>query len=449
MVEHYSHKIQNVIQKELFKAQESIKIAVAWFTNDLLFQPLLLKLQAGVKVEIILNRDEINDSEDNEIDFNTFVEIGGILHWNESKKLMHEKFCIIDDNIIIYGSYNWTNRAEQNIESVTISKSEKATTDFYLAKYESLVKLYPSKKKGILTKKECKESDKKIVQSTNSDALKQEGITNKIINTYPYNQLHFHYGTMWYGKKCIVNGRRFAGKPSSEFSIIDYDTLLPILPYDYEAFHFYGDDHVILKKNGLWGLYDVTKRKFVVEPKYMNFSYSSLGVHVDNGYYKKGLCDKSWNEILECVYESFSYKEKLQIFVVKKDSFFGVVNKKGQLLVNCIYDTMTICDNILIVSKYAKYGVTSLSNEILVACQYDSLEYCEGKIIASLNNKYGIIDINGNILLNFDYEEIKYITKSSSMGEYGRCYLKKDGKYGSYSLRTGRVRECISKYKPY
>ena len=61
MVEHYSHKIQNVIQKELFKAQESIKIAVAWFTNDLLFQPLLLKLQAGVKVEIILNRDEIND----------------------------------------------------------------------------------------------------------------------------------------------------------------------------------------------------------------------------------------------------------------------------------------------------------------------------------------------------------------------------------------------------
>ena len=70
-------------------------------------------------------------------------------------------------------------------------------------------------------------------------------------------------------------------------------------------------------------------------------------------------------------------------------------------------------------------------------------------IIASLNNKYGIIDINGNILLNFDYEEIKYITKSSSMGEYGRCYLKKDGKYGSYSLRTGRVRECISKYKPY
>ena len=33
MIEHYSHKIQNAIQKELFKANKSIKIAVAWFTN--------------------------------------------------------------------------------------------------------------------------------------------------------------------------------------------------------------------------------------------------------------------------------------------------------------------------------------------------------------------------------------------------------------------------------
>ena len=69
MIEHYSHKIQNAIQKELFKANSSIKIAVAWFTNDLLFQPLLLKLGAGVSVELILNKDDINCSDDNEVDF--------------------------------------------------------------------------------------------------------------------------------------------------------------------------------------------------------------------------------------------------------------------------------------------------------------------------------------------------------------------------------------------
>ena len=60
MVKHYSNNIQNVIQRELFAANSSIKIAVAWFTNDLLFQPLLLKLATGVKVDLILNKDEIN-----------------------------------------------------------------------------------------------------------------------------------------------------------------------------------------------------------------------------------------------------------------------------------------------------------------------------------------------------------------------------------------------------
>ena len=47
MIDHYTNKMQNVIQMELFKAQKSIKIAMAWFTYDLLFHPLLLKLQMG------------------------------------------------------------------------------------------------------------------------------------------------------------------------------------------------------------------------------------------------------------------------------------------------------------------------------------------------------------------------------------------------------------------
>ena len=114
MIEYHSHKIQNAIQKELFKAQSSIRIAVAWFTNDLLFQPLLLKLSTGVKVEIILNKDNINCSKENEIDFDRFVEYGGVLRWNTTKQLLHDKFCIIDDNVVIAGSYNWTKKAEYN-----------------------------------------------------------------------------------------------------------------------------------------------------------------------------------------------------------------------------------------------------------------------------------------------------------------------------------------------
>lgn len=138
MIEHYSHKIQNAIQKELFKANSSIKIAVAWFTNDLLFQPLLLKLGAGVSVELILNKDEINCSADNEVDFDEFVNAGGVLRWNDSKQLMHDKFCIIDNRIVITGSYNWTNKAEYNSEVESFFYDEKETTQFYNELYEKL-----------------------------------------------------------------------------------------------------------------------------------------------------------------------------------------------------------------------------------------------------------------------------------------------------------------------
>lgn len=142
MIEHYNNKIQNVIQKELFKAKHSIKIVVAWFTNDLLFQPLLMKVQCGIHVEIILNKDDINFSEDNDINFNEFIEKGGVLRWNTSKQLLHDKFCIIDDEIVITGSYNWTNKAEYNHESISVFRVEKQTVDFYNSIFNELSQLY-------------------------------------------------------------------------------------------------------------------------------------------------------------------------------------------------------------------------------------------------------------------------------------------------------------------
>lgn len=131
MIKHVSNKIQNAIQMELFKAKESIKIAVAWFTNELFLQPLILKLQNGVSVELILNDDEINRGGESSLDFTEFLQAGGILRWNNSKQLMHEKFCVIDNRIVITGSYNWTNKAEYNSEVESIFYDEDNTTLFY------------------------------------------------------------------------------------------------------------------------------------------------------------------------------------------------------------------------------------------------------------------------------------------------------------------------------
>lgn len=142
MIKHVTYKIQNAIQMELFGAKKSIKIAVAWFTNELLLQPLVLKLQTGVSVEIILNDDTINKGGESSLDFTSFLEAGGILRWNTTKQLLHEKFCVIDDRIIISGSYNWTNKAEYNDEVETFYYDEQETCSFFNAQFQKLQQKY-------------------------------------------------------------------------------------------------------------------------------------------------------------------------------------------------------------------------------------------------------------------------------------------------------------------
>lgn len=176
MIKHYNSRIRNIIQKELFAARHTIKICMAWFTDDLLFQPLLLKLKTGVKVAIISNRDRTNCGNTNSVDFRLFEQCGGALYWNETNRLLHHKFCIIDGRVVISGSYNWTNKAEFNHEDITVYTDEYTTVARFETMFEKLLQEY-SKSNGekyISTKKQVKDRSNSldncsIIEYTSSD----------------------------------------------------------------------------------------------------------------------------------------------------------------------------------------------------------------------------------------------------------------------------------------
>lgn len=113
------------------KSSNNVKIAMAWFTNNELFQSLLQCLKRGIKVELILLDDYINFME-YAPDFNLFIQLGGNLRIAKSDVgFMHHKFCIIDDKIVITGSYNWTYYAEiRNIENIIISDKNETVSLF-------------------------------------------------------------------------------------------------------------------------------------------------------------------------------------------------------------------------------------------------------------------------------------------------------------------------------
>ena len=128
----YFKNIQSKISELLDTAEFDVKIAVAWFTDENLINKVKKLAKAGVNITIIIYDDRINNKD-------LFKEL---YHLNckiyLSKKLMHNKFCVIDDEIVINGSYNWTYSAHSNNENITVTYSNIEFTENFVEEFQKL-----------------------------------------------------------------------------------------------------------------------------------------------------------------------------------------------------------------------------------------------------------------------------------------------------------------------
>ncbi|MEJ8803410.1 phospholipase D-like domain-containing protein [Pontibacter sp. H249] len=137
MTQTYFSEIEFVLISNLNKAETSIKVAVAWFTNQKLLDLLLTKLSEGVKVELIIRDDYINNSADS-LSWADFYKRGGKISFSGTEKLLHHKYCIIDEVTVITGSYNWTNQAERVNQENIVVISEQQVAESYICNFENL-----------------------------------------------------------------------------------------------------------------------------------------------------------------------------------------------------------------------------------------------------------------------------------------------------------------------
>jgi len=137
--------IANRILNEIESAEQSVYIAVAWFTNKLIFDKLLIKAKNGCKVYIIISNDKIN--ENSQIDFELLEQFSGKIYkiGNGDTNLMHNKFCVIDHTTIITGSYNWSYKAESNHENIVINSNNTALAEQFIKEFHCIVeKQFPN-----------------------------------------------------------------------------------------------------------------------------------------------------------------------------------------------------------------------------------------------------------------------------------------------------------------
>lgn len=127
-VEIHFEEIQRLILDQIELAQYTIWVAVAWFTDRVLFDALIRKKAEGVNIQIVVLDDDIN--RDYGYNYEEHFESYRVPKRGRYENIMHHKFCIIDLRTVIHGSYNWTNKARFNNETISIDISREIAETF-------------------------------------------------------------------------------------------------------------------------------------------------------------------------------------------------------------------------------------------------------------------------------------------------------------------------------
>jgi phosphatidylserine/phosphatidylglycerophosphate/cardiolipin synthase-like enzyme len=127
-IDAHFEQIQEKIIEQIKLAKFTIWVAVAWFTDRLLFEQLVAKKNQGVNVQVIIIDDEINNNSG--LNYEEKLEIYRLEKVGKYENIMHNKFCIIDLKTVIHGSYNWTQRAKFNRETIVVENSRENAEKF-------------------------------------------------------------------------------------------------------------------------------------------------------------------------------------------------------------------------------------------------------------------------------------------------------------------------------
>ena len=121
--------VQAILKDILGNAQKSIYFMAFSFTADPLGETILERAKEGVTVAGVMDDDQVNSNQGTE--FDAFSQAGLNVYRDGNPGQMHHKIMIIDEEIVIFGSYNFTNSAEtRNDETLLVVYNKDIATQF-------------------------------------------------------------------------------------------------------------------------------------------------------------------------------------------------------------------------------------------------------------------------------------------------------------------------------
>jgi len=129
-------QIKQRIISEINNAEQSIKIAMAYFTDRDIAMSIIEAKNKKIEVAVILSSNTQNET------VKLMLKGAGVIvhafDTGDSRGIMHHKFCLIDNKISINGSYNYSiNASSNNIENIQVS-DDLSTYNQFDSEFESL-----------------------------------------------------------------------------------------------------------------------------------------------------------------------------------------------------------------------------------------------------------------------------------------------------------------------
>jgi len=119
---------ETAIINQFNQAQETVDIAMYYFTDRELANAAIEAHKRGVVVRVYLDKDQ----KEAKYSKSRYLANNGVsVRYSDNPYIMHHKFCVIDKRIVITGSYNWTASArERNNENLLVIHDSEVAEEY-------------------------------------------------------------------------------------------------------------------------------------------------------------------------------------------------------------------------------------------------------------------------------------------------------------------------------
>ncbi|PRY52728.1 phospholipase D-like protein [Arcticibacter pallidicorallinus] len=126
VIKAHFENIEPVVVKLISEAKISVLIVMAWLTSNVIKRALYrAKLRNSLlQVELVVDDNEINDQYFLDV-ANDFQAIGILIKKKIDGRFLHRKFMIIDEDLTLLGSYNYSGKAKRNAENVALIRDDR------------------------------------------------------------------------------------------------------------------------------------------------------------------------------------------------------------------------------------------------------------------------------------------------------------------------------------